>query len=348
MPTATTTPVSTTPRWLHLCAVLTVLLTLPMLVLGAEVTTKKVGMVDRAGLRSPLYLIEALGQAGSVNALIDDKGLGWVIEHSHRTVGFALGLCAIALAGGAWRFEQRPVVRWAGILAPFAVLSQGILGILRIELESRYQDPTIGTTFALIHGCTAQLVLALLVAVALWTSRAWSAAVAVADGDSTLKLRRTSLVVLFLVYGQIVLGALVRHRESALGTRAHVLLAFVIVAAVAWLTKLALETRPVCLPCARAALLLGAVVILQVVLGLETLLAKFSVQWPYTYERVQPLALSPDLIRSLHFLVGALTFSATLVVALVAHRSLIGRFARNNESTFALRSSMVDPREGAL
>jgi cytochrome c oxidase assembly protein subunit 15 len=321
MPTPPTVSVDApVPRWLHACAVLTVLLTLPMLVLGAEVTTKKVGMVDRAGLRSPIYLIEALLHAGSVSALIDDKGLGWVIEHSHRTVGFALGFCAVALALGMWRKERRRGVRWAAVLTPFAVLSQGILGILRIELEGRYQDPALGTTIALIHGCTAQLVLALLVAVALWTSRGWTAAVAVPDGDNTVRLRASSVVVLLLVYGQIVLGALVRHKESAAAMRVHILLAFAIAAAVAWLVKVALETQPSCLASAHAALVLAAVVVVQIVLGLETLLSKFSVQWPYTYERVQPLALSPDLIRSVHFLCGALTFSAAVVEALLAYR----------------------------
>jgi heme A synthase len=319
----TTAPVPAgPPRWLHVCAVLTVVGTLLMMVLGAEVTTKKVGMIDPAGLRSPLYLIEALWDAGSLDALIERKGsVGWVIEHSHRTVGFALGLCAILLAVGMWFTERRRWVRLAGILAPFAVLSQGILGILRIELNNRL-DPNAGTTFALIHGCTAQLVLALLVAVALWTSRAWTAAVAVQDGPGTTRLRKLSLSVVGLVYVQIVLGALVRHKESALGARAHVLLAFGACVAVTWLIKLALDARPRCLTSLRAAFVLAGLVVLQIVLGLETMLSKFVVQWPST-ERVHPLALAPDLIRSMHFLVGALTFSATVAVALLAHRHLV-------------------------
>jgi cytochrome c oxidase assembly protein subunit 15 len=300
--------------------VLTVVLTLPMLVLGAEVTTKKVGMVDPAGLRSPLYLVEALWHAGSINALINEKGLGWVIEHSHRAIGFALGFCALGLAVGMWFYERRRWVRWLGVLAPFAVLSQGILGILRIELEERLRNPNVGATVALIHGCTAQLVLAWLVAVALWTSRTWLAALAEPDSESALRLRRPSLVLLGLIYGQIVLGALIRHKESALATRAHVLLAFAVVAAAAWVVKTAYATQPLCKTCFRAALLLAAVVGVQLVLGLETLLSKFAVSWPYTYERVEPLALSPDLIRSVHFLVGALTFSATMAVTLLAYR----------------------------
>jgi heme a synthase len=309
------------PRWLHVCAVLTVLATLPMMVLGAEVTTKGVGMVDRAGLRSPIYMIEALWRAGGVQALIDDKGLGWVIEHSHRTVGFALGLCAIALAVGIWRKERRRWVKVAGILAPFAVLSQGVLGILRIALGR--DDPNLGTAVALIHGCTAQLVLGLLVAVALWTSRTWTAALRVPDGEGMPRLRKVSLVLVAMLYAQVVLGAVVRHKEIALGFRAHVLVAFAVTAAVVWLLKLTLETQPLCAASVRAALVLSGLLVVQIVLGLETLLSKLAVQWPYTGERLQPIGLSADLIRSLHFLVGAMTFAAALAVALLAHRHVV-------------------------
>ena len=41
------------PRWIHWCAVLTVCAALPLLTLGAEVTTRGVGMVDPRGFRWP-------------------------------------------------------------------------------------------------------------------------------------------------------------------------------------------------------------------------------------------------------------------------------------------------------
>lgn len=323
MPTSTLAPGPTpTPRWLHVCAVLTVFFTLPLMVLGAEVTTKKVGMVDRAGLRSPLYLIEALWNAGGVQGLIDDKGLGWVIEHSHRTVGFALGFTALALAVGMARYERRRWVRLAGMLAPFAVLSQGILGILRIELEGRLQDPSVGSTIALIHGCTAQFVLAWLVAVALWTSRTWLAALQVPSRPGSAYVGKLALTLVGLLYVQIVLGALLRHKESALAARAHILFAFVVAGMAVWLVRACLETNPEGLGGVRAPLVLAALLVVQILLGLETLLSKFRVQWPHTYERMEPVAVSADLIRSIHFLVGALTFSAAVCVALLAYRHL--------------------------
>src|SRR5262245_26782592 len=44
-------------RWLNAWAVLTAAFTLPLLALGAEVTTRRVGMVDRQGFREPWHLI---------------------------------------------------------------------------------------------------------------------------------------------------------------------------------------------------------------------------------------------------------------------------------------------------
>src|SRR5262245_4900401 len=75
-------------RWLHRWAVLTACITLPLLLLGAEVTTKKVGMVDPTGFREPWHM---------VTVPLREKGLGFVIEHSHRLVGFVAGTCITVL-----------------------------------------------------------------------------------------------------------------------------------------------------------------------------------------------------------------------------------------------------------
>src|SRR5687767_11810716 len=82
--------------WLHRWAVLTVCATLPLLLLGAEVTTKQVGMVDAVGFRPPWHML---------TVPLRERGLGFVIEHSHRLAGFVVGTCIIVLAVGLWRWE---------------------------------------------------------------------------------------------------------------------------------------------------------------------------------------------------------------------------------------------------
>src|SRR5258708_5306746 len=94
------------PRWLHRWALLTVCAALPLLMLGAEVTTKGVGMVDARGLRPPWHFFQVF---------MEDKGLGWIIEHGHRLAGFIVGTCVIVLAAGLWLWEPRRSVRWLGL-----------------------------------------------------------------------------------------------------------------------------------------------------------------------------------------------------------------------------------------
>src|SRR5436190_16997524 len=151
------TPVS--PRWLHALAVLTVLFTLPLLFLGAGVTSHGVGMVDPQGFRPPWEII---------NGLLENNGFDWRLEYGHRTFGFLVGLCGIALAVGCWFFDPRPWMGWIGFLALGMICAQGALGIFRVDLNHSY-----GKTFAMIHGVFAQLVFAVLVCVALLTSRRW-------------------------------------------------------------------------------------------------------------------------------------------------------------------------------
>jgi cytochrome c oxidase assembly protein subunit 15 len=294
--------------------VVTVVVTLPLLTLGAEVTTKKVGMIDRQGVRSPAHMVTSLADAGGMDQLLEQNSLAWVIEHGHRTVGWVVGMAVIVLCAGLFLGDRRRWMHWMGLAAFLGVSSQGILGILRIELENRY-GPAVGTSVALVHGCTAQLVLALLVSIALWTSGTWQNAGAAADAPA---LRRASLVLVGVLYLQIVFGAVMRHKELALGTRMHILLAFAVIAAAAWVGVLLLRDGGAG---QRAVWILWGLLAVQLLLGLETLLSKFAVEWPTTHERVEPLAVAPEFIRSVHFLVGALTFSTAVAVALLAHRA---------------------------
>jgi len=58
---------------------------------------------------------------------------GVLYEHSHRLMGALVGLLTVVLAGALWREGGR--LRWLGFLAVAAVVSQGVLGGLRVEAE---------------------------------------------------------------------------------------------------------------------------------------------------------------------------------------------------------------------
>jgi cytochrome c oxidase assembly protein subunit 15 len=298
--------------------VVTVVCALPLLVLGAEVTTKQVGMVDPVPLRSPTYLGEVVHEHGGFTNAMNELGLGGFIEHWHRTVGWFVGLLAIGLAVLMWRFEKRRWLRWAALAALLAVSAQGILGILRVYLDRRV-NPDAGLTMALIHGCTAQLVFAFLVAIALWTSAGWQK-LGLDDAADYQPLRRLSLLLVAVMYLQIVFGGIMRHKELALGTRMHIWLAFAVVGLAVWLGVRVLQAAPPGGMGRRGVFVLWGLLSLQLLLGLESFFSKFLVEWRNPRKPFEQLAIDPDLIRSLHFLVGAMTFATAVSLVLIAHR----------------------------
>jgi cytochrome c oxidase assembly protein subunit 15 len=275
-------------------------------------------MIDPKGFRWPWDIVPLLTQA------LRDGNWPLALELGHRMLAFfvgilAIGLCvALLVKGSGWK-------RWLGAAALAAVTAQGMLGRYRVDLHA-----LLGHTLPLVHGCFAHLVFALLVSVAVWTSRGWNAPAPAVLGPAALRLRHWSLVVVGLIYVQLVLGGLVRHRDLAFGARAHLLGAFVVVAAVVWLVKLTLDTPAAERQGGAAVGILAALVALQLLLGIESWLSKFAIP-RYMTRQVEPLPVETELIRSAHYLVGALTFAAAFTTVLLTHR----------QARFAARAAVV-------
>lgn len=293
-------------RWLHYWALLTVCATLPLLTLGAEVTTKQVGMVDQEWPTYPWQLWLESWQ---------EKGLGFLIEHGHRLAGYTVGFCAIVLTAGLWLGQPRRWLSWLGVAGLAGVVIQGVLGGLRVRLNAWW-----GPELAMIHGCFGPLVFALLVSLVLFTSRGWtnpSLSDEVTEG--TPSLRRWSLIVFGLVYLQLVLGAWLRHKAPGWSQRGHFLMAFVVVAAVAWFGRGMLESTSVDRRLGTAFKFLVGLLVGQLLLGVEAWMIKFSSAGMVYPQR---FLAHEDLVRTAHALVGWMILAATVIVALQAHRRM--------------------------
>jgi heme A synthase len=286
--------------------VLTVLFTLPLLFLGAGVTSHDVGMVDPRGFRPPWEI---------VNGLIENSGLAWRLEYGHRTFGFLVGLCGIGLAIGCWFFDRRGWMGWLGFLALGMICAQGMLGIFRVDYNALH-----GRTYAMAHGMFAQLVFATLLAVALFTSRRW---LRHATETASPALQRASIITAVVVFVQLLLGGLVRHQQdSLLGPRGHLLGAFLVVGAVIWLLKLMRESDARAEFKAQRIALMGLLT-LQLWLGVESWLAKFFVAAAHNQQAIAPMPTHAEWIRTAHYLVGTLLFATTVSVVLIAHRKTV-------------------------
>jgi cytochrome c oxidase assembly protein subunit 15 len=143
---------------------------------------------------------------------------GIYYEHAHRLLGALVGLTTVTLAAHLLLAESRVEVKRMAGVAVALVIVQGILGGLRVTEKN--------VDLAVVHGVTAQVFLALLVAIAVMGTRAWRSdraplASSRARADATL----ASLAVLAVLV-QIGFGAIQRH--LALGLMLHIVSAFVV------------------------------------------------------------------------------------------------------------------------
>jgi cytochrome c oxidase assembly protein subunit 15 len=145
---------------------------------------------------------------------------GVYLEHAHRLLGSLVGLTVLVLAVHTHRTESRRWVRNLGWLTLLLVITQGILGGLRVTgrftLSTHPDNTDPKVVLAIVHGVLGQIVLVTLVALAAARTRAWRAAgpLAVAPAAGTDRVLTSVLIVLLVI--QLVLGALVRHFTWAL------------------------------------------------------------------------------------------------------------------------------------
>jgi cytochrome c oxidase assembly protein subunit 15 len=289
--TASTPPV---PRWLRAWAVLTVVAALPLAMLGAETTTKGVGMADQVSVRPPWYFF---------TLDLAETPLGLLIEHGHRLFGWAVGLCCIVLAVGL-HLGARGWRRYLGWAALVMVIAQGVLGILRVKWNA-----LAGPELAAFHGCFAQLAFATLVAVAVLVSKSWEATPP-AGG-----LRKYGVILCVLIYTQVVFGAIVRHKLDPVAQRLHVILAFAVVGlAFSLYTRLRLSGGPA----VKVGRWLHMLVLVQAVLGVEAWMRRFGAG-------VLPELVTPtwglDFTRSAHHLLGTGIFCTSVALAVLLSRT---------------------------
>lgn len=284
--------------WVHRLALVTSGMTLMLILIG--------GMVTHTG--SALAVPDWPTTFGYNMFLYPwSKMVGGIFyEHSHRLVGSVVGLLTMTLAILLWIVETRAWLKWLGTIALIAVIMQGVLGGLRVVL------PSIGGVLAIIHGCLAQAFFALTVCLALFTAREWTQAQVKILASDAGRLRRLCILTTGLMSVQILFGAILTH--SGLVFNAHLLLAALVTIHVfvlaAHIRKCHSDQPRLVVP----ATLLGALVVLQLLLGLGSYVGRFTSIGPL-YPSLTGLALPIT-----HRITGALMLATCLVLTLRAYR----------------------------
>lgn len=140
-------------------------------------------------------------------------------EHSHRLLGMKLGLLAIVIfAWAQWR-ESRRWVRGIALALLATIIFQGLLGGLRVLLDSRNiqtEHNLIAQSFAVAHACGAQVVFCLLITIVLATSRSWTERHAGLNQVVPSDVRLWGIVACAALFIQVLLGAVMRHGGAGL------------------------------------------------------------------------------------------------------------------------------------
>ena len=317
------TETPTPSRRLHLFAGFTALSTLFLIAAGGLVTS------TGSGLAVPDWPL-------SYGMLMPPMVGGVFYEHGHRMIATTVGFLTVILAIWTWRVEPRAWVRRLAGVALAAVIVQGLLGGLTVI----YLLPT---PVSVSHACLAQTFFCMVVALWLVTSVRWGdTSHTLEDEGERVSTRWLAVFAIAAVYLQLVLGAIVRHTESALVIPdfplsfghvfpplselktnpnapypvevetlrtqvmiqfAHRVWAVVVCAALGWLIARIIRLHNGIAELVRPAMLLGALVLIQVLLGASIIWSERAV-W----------------IATGHVVVGAAILTTTLVVVLRSWR----------------------------
>jgi cytochrome c oxidase assembly protein subunit 15 len=255
-------------------------------------------------------------------------GFDLMVEHGHRLLGTLAGLFAIGLLIAAVAWDKRSWFKWWCAFVLAAVIAQGLLGGFRVRLDER--------TFAMIHGCTAQLFLAIATATAVMSSKWWFSIGKLLAGmkrPASRALARTATGLLMFAYLQVIAGAQLRHvtggiEPSAFMGLVHIHLALAVVVALSSLlvALFAALNRHLIGGVKWPALFILVVVLLQICLGIGTWLVNYAIPWQeVTPELAGYTIISKGYWESVlvtsHVATGALIISLATVMCVRAWRS---------------------------
>lgn len=190
---------STHNKWLTVFATITAFCTLLLLAAGGLVTSHEAGMAVPDWPTSYGYNMFMFPFSMWVGGIF--------YEHSHRLIASAVGFLTIILMVWLWVKESRQWMRWLGVIALLAVVTQGVLGGLRVTLFK--------AQLGIFHATLAQLFFALVGSIALFTSQ-WFQNLRREASYVPRWLKNSSIFLTALILGQLALGATMRHQHAGL------------------------------------------------------------------------------------------------------------------------------------
>jgi len=283
-------------RVLHGLAVVLALAVFPLIIVGAGVTSKEVGMAFPDGFTANGYFwTNPPGWFAAENTR-------W--EHGHRLLGRTVGILAIMVAIGCWR--RGGSLRVLGTCTLLAIVIQGVFGAFRVN--------KVSTSLAMVHGVFGQICFCLACSTALVTSRTWTTGRASIEARAAGFLQKLCIAGVICVFVQLALGAAQRHFPSNPALVAHIFWAIVVGFVVGWTAMWVMGQHPGRHLLSRLGQAAAALMLTQLFLGGATFVVV-----------IMGASKSPFVlwaVPSAHVAVGALLLACLVLLTLSAHRFL--------------------------
>jgi cytochrome c oxidase assembly protein subunit 15 len=227
---------------------------------------------------------------------------GVKFEHTHRMIAQVAGVLTIVMAVWTWRAEKRRWMRLLGLAALGTVIAQGVLGGITVLF---YLPPAVSSA----HAALAQTFFCVAVLMAVFTGRRWVEEQPRVEFDSRKpSLFTLTLLSIFVLYVQLILGAMFRHH--GLSWWPHVVHAVIVCVVLAWTAVRALSAYSQIDAVRRPAIAMLSLVIAQLCLGFTAFLTRVA----WGRDAVQPEL--PMIVSTVaHVAVGALLLATAAVLA---------------------------------
>jgi cytochrome c oxidase assembly protein subunit 15 len=280
----------------HRFAVVLACWTFLLIIAGALVTS------NDAGLSVPDWPT-SFGSLYKIPRLVG----GVEFEHTHRMIAQGAGLLTIILTVWTWRVEKRRWLRVLALAALGTVIAQGILGGITVLY---YLPPAVSSA----HAALAQTFFCIAVAIALFTGRKWVEEQPRVEFDSRKpSLFTLTLLSIFVLYVQLILGAMFRHHGMSWWP--HVVHAVIVAFVLAWTAVRAITAYPHIEAVRRPAILMLSLLITQLCLGFTAFLTRVA----WGKDAAQPEL--PMVVSTVaHVAVGALLLATTVILAIEVWR----------------------------
>jgi cytochrome c oxidase assembly protein subunit 15 len=227
-------------------------------------------------------------------------------EHGHRMLAEFVGLMTIVLAVWTWLVDRRLTLRLLALGAISTVVMQGILGGLTVLL---FLPPAVSSA----HAALAQTFLCIAVAIVVLTGRRWVEEQPRAEFDQRRPALFTlTLLSIFVLYVQLILGAMFRHH--GLSWWPHVINAGVVAIVLSWTAVRAISVYPHVGAVRRTAVAMLGLMVAQLCLGFLAFITR--VMWGTNAQSEMPMVISTVV----HVAVGALLLATAVVLAIQVWR----------------------------